>query len=105
MALGTALWLGRTTPLELVWLVQVVSQLIGCIERRAEFSPLGPRAAFSWPWVWLGARWNRLGQAVKTRKKREFSGKKWVWPKKCEQGRDHLVVAEPSIIERQPALF
>lgn len=27
-----ALWLGRTTPLELVWLCQLIGQLIGCIE-------------------------------------------------------------------------
>eukprot|EP01045_Picozoa_sp_COSAG04_P011493 COSAG04_NODE_741_length_10670_cov_20.643837_9_plen_194_part_00 len=40
---------------------------------------------FSWPWCRLflgpgfrlGARWNRLGETVKTRKKREKTGKKW----------------------------
>eukprot|EP01045_Picozoa_sp_COSAG04_P037071 COSAG04_NODE_9301_length_876_cov_1.391248_1_plen_83_part_00 len=39
----------------------------------------------SWPWrplflgpgFRLGARWNRLGETVKTRKKREKMGKKW----------------------------
>ena len=32
---------------------------------------------FLGPGFRLGARWNRLGETVKTRKKREFSGKKW----------------------------
>eukprot|EP01045_Picozoa_sp_COSAG04_P031996 COSAG04_NODE_6123_length_1403_cov_2.138037_1_plen_147_part_10 len=32
---------------------------------------------FLGPGFQLGAPWNRLGQAVKTRKNREFSGKKW----------------------------
>ncbi len=32
---------------------------------------------FLGPGFRLGARWNRLGEAVKTRKKRDFSGKKW----------------------------
>ena len=32
---------------------------------------------FLGPGFRLGARWNRLGEAVKTRKKREKRGKKW----------------------------
>lgn len=36
-----ALWLGRTTPLELVWFVQLVSQLIGCVEHSG-FDALNP---------------------------------------------------------------
>ena len=32
---------------------------------------------FRGPGFRLGARWNRLVETVKTRKKREFSGKKW----------------------------
>lgn len=36
-----ALVLGRTTPLELVWFVQLVSQLIGCIEHSG-FDALSP---------------------------------------------------------------
>ena len=32
---------------------------------------------FLGPGFWLVARWNRLGEAVKTRKKREKTGKKW----------------------------
>ena len=40
------------------------------VERRAEFSALGPRAAVFWPWVPAWARW----QAVK--KKRKKPGKK-----------------------------
>ena len=38
--------------------------------RTKEFFPLGPGFR-------LGARWNRLGEAVKTRKKREKTGGKW----------------------------
>ena len=45
------------------------------VERRAEFSALGPRAAVFWPWVPAWARWNRLGEAVK--KNRKKPGKKW----------------------------
>eukprot|EP01045_Picozoa_sp_COSAG04_P031938 COSAG04_NODE_6090_length_1414_cov_1.448669_3_plen_65_part_01 len=33
---------------------------------------------FLGPGLWLVGRWNRLGQAVKTRKKRGKTGKKWV---------------------------
>ena len=46
-------------------------------ERRAEFSPLGSRRLFLGPGLRLGARWNRLGKTVKTRKKRGKTGKKW----------------------------
>ena len=37
------------------------------VERRGEFSPLGPGFR-------LAARWNRLGEAVETRKKRGKTG-------------------------------
>ena len=45
---------------------------------------------FLGPGCRLGARWNRLGETVKTRKKREKTGGKMgeIWSKKCEQGRD-----------------
>ena len=36
-----------------------------------------PLPPFLGPGFRLGARWNRLGQAVKTRKKREKTGQKW----------------------------
>ena len=39
--------------------------------------PAGPCRLFLGPGFRLGARWNRLVETVKTRKKREFSGKKW----------------------------
>ena len=32
---------------------------------------------FLGPGFWLVARWNRLGEAVKTRKKRKKTGEKW----------------------------
>ena len=32
---------------------------------------------FLGPGFWLGARWNRLGETVKTRKKREKTEQKW----------------------------
>ena len=35
------------------------------VERRAEFSGLGPLATVSWPGFRLGARWNRLVEPVK----------------------------------------
>ena len=38
---------------------------------------MAPVPPFLGPGFWLGARWNRLGEAVKTRKKREQTGKKW----------------------------
>ena len=47
--------------------------------RTKEFSPLGPVPPFLGPGFRLGACWNRLGEAVKTRKKREKTG---------ENGRD-----------------
>ena len=36
-----------------------------------------PCRLFLGPGSWLVARWNRLGEAVKTRKKRGKTGKKW----------------------------
>eukprot|EP01045_Picozoa_sp_COSAG04_P024860 COSAG04_NODE_3172_length_3091_cov_1.249332_2_plen_235_part_00 len=48
------------------------------VERRGRV--LGPWPScrlFLGPGFRLAARWNRLGETVKTRKKREFSGKKW----------------------------
>merc|ERR1711969_420322 len=39
--------------------------------------PAGACRLFLGPGFRLGARWNRLVETVKTRKKREFSGKKW----------------------------
>ena len=39
--------------------------------------PAGPCRLFLGPGFRLAARWNRLVETVKTRKKREFSGKKW----------------------------
>eukprot|EP01045_Picozoa_sp_COSAG04_P036389 COSAG04_NODE_8833_length_926_cov_1.308343_1_plen_101_part_10 len=39
--------------------------------------PAGSCRLFLGPGFRLGARWNRLGEAVKTRKKREKTGKKW----------------------------
>ena len=49
-----------------------------------------PCRLFLGPGFWLVARWNRLGEAVKTRKKREKNGEEMgeIWPKKCGQGRD-----------------
>ena len=38
---------------------------------------LAPVPPFLGPGFRLGARWNRLGEAVKTRKKREKTGKNW----------------------------
>ena len=38
---------------------------------------MAPVPPFLGPGFWLGARWNRLGEAVKTRKKRGKTGKKW----------------------------
>ena len=63
--------------------------------RTKEFSPLGPRAAVSWPWVlaWGSLEPARRGgeNAQKTGKHREQMGE--IWSKTCEQGkerRDHL---------------
>ena len=39
--------------------------------------PAGSCRLFLGPGFRLGARWNRLGETVKTRKKREKTGKKW----------------------------
>ena len=39
--------------------------------------PAGPCRLFLGPGFRLAARWNRLGETVKTRKKREKTGKKW----------------------------
>ena len=39
--------------------------------------PAGSRRLFLGPGFQLGARWNRLGETVKTRKKREKTGGKW----------------------------
>ena len=39
--------------------------------------PVGACRLFLGPGFRLGARWNRLGEAVKTRKKREKTGGKW----------------------------
>ena len=39
--------------------------------------PAGARRLFLGPGFRLGARWNRLVKTVKTRKKREKTGKKW----------------------------
>ena len=36
-----------------------------------------PCRLFLGPGFWLVARWNRLGEAVKTRKRREKTGEKW----------------------------
>ena len=49
-----------------------------------------PVPPFLGPGFWLGARWNRLGEAVKTRKKREKTGKKWAryGLKRVNTGRD-----------------
>ena len=49
------------------------------VERRGEFSPLGPCRLFLGPGFRAGARWNRLVETVKTRKKQEKRG---------ENGRD-----------------
>ena len=69
------------------------------VERRAEFSALGPLAAVSWPWVpaWgsLEPPWPGGGNAQKTRKNGAKMGE--IRSKKCEQGkerRDHLVGIE-----------
>ena len=45
--------------------------------RTKEFSPLGPVPPFLGPGFRLGACWNRLGEAVKTRKKGGKTGGKW----------------------------
>ena len=44
--------------------------------------------AVAWPGFRLGARWNRLGEAVKTRKKREKRGERMgeIWSKTRGQG-------------------
>ena len=39
--------------------------------------PVGSCRPFLGPGFRLGARWNRLAETVKTRKKREKTGKKW----------------------------
>ena len=39
--------------------------------------PAGACRLFLGPGFRLGARWNRLGETVKTRKKREKTGEKW----------------------------
>ena len=49
----------------------------------------------SHPLLALGSGWNRLGEAVKTRKKTRKNGETMgeIWSKTCEQGkerRDHL---------------
>ena len=63
--------------------------------RTKEFSPLGPRAAVSWPWVlaWGALEPSRRGgeNAQKTAKNGEEMAE--MWSKTCEQGkerRDHL---------------
>ena len=63
--------------------------------RTKEFSPLGPRAAVSWPWAlaWGLLEPSRRGgeHAQKTGKNGEEMGE--IWSKTCEQGkerRDHL---------------
>ena len=58
---------------------------------------LVPGRLFLGPGFRLGARWTRLGEAVKTRKTREFPGKKWAryGLKRVNKGRerrDHLVL-------------
>ena len=48
------------------------------VERRGEFGALWPSCRlFLGPGFRPGARWNRLVKTVKTRKNREFLGKKW----------------------------
>ena len=51
------------------------SPCIWGVEPRAEFSLLGQ--LFLGPGFRLGARWNRLVETVKTRKKRGKTGKQW----------------------------
>ena len=63
--------------------------------RTKEFSPLGPRAAVSWPWV---PAWGSLEPSRRGGENAQTTGKNWekmgeIWSKTCEQGkerRDHL---------------
>ena len=59
-------------------LIQLILWLASAVSNEGRSSPLlVPLPPFLGPGFRLGARWNRLGQAVKTRKKREKTGKKW----------------------------
>ena len=57
---------------------QLILWLASAVSNEGRSSPLlVPLPPFLGPGFRLGARWNRLGEAVKTRKKREKTGKKW----------------------------
>ena len=57
---------------------QLILWLASAVSNEGRSSPLlVPVPPFLGPGFWLGARWNRLGEAVKTRKKREKTGEKW----------------------------
>ena len=59
-----------------------------------------PCRLFLGPGFRLAARWNRLGETMKTRKKREKNGEEMgeIWPKKCEQGRDRRDQLAPPLL-------
>ena len=58
--------------------IQVILPTAPAVSNEGGSSPLLALVlAVSWPWFRRGARWNRLGETVKTRKKREKTGRKW----------------------------
>ena len=62
----------------LVCTLQVILPTASGVSNEGRSSPLLVLAPpFLGPGFWLGARWNRLVEAVKTRKKREKTGGKW----------------------------
>ena len=57
---------------------QLILWLASAVSNDGRSSPLlVPLPPFLGPGFRLAARWNRLGETVKTRKKREKTGKKW----------------------------
>eukprot|EP01045_Picozoa_sp_COSAG04_P043126 COSAG04_NODE_13979_length_584_cov_12.529897_1_plen_80_part_10 len=60
-----------------------------------------PLPAVLGPGLRLGARWNRLGEAMKTRQKREKTGEKWARHglKRVNKGRDRGITCsiEPDV--------
>ena len=72
-------WLTNVTTYDYLVVPQVILPPLR-LGRRTKGRDLGswsPCRLFLGPGFRLGARWNRLGETVKTRKKREKTGKKW----------------------------
>ena len=83
--------------------LQVILPTASGVSNEGRSSPLlVPLPPFLGPGFRLGARWNRLVEAVKTRKKREKTGKKWAryGLKRVNTGRDRR-----DQLEAEVALF